>query len=270
MLDKPAIKFLNDLGYNPVSYPYREFEPMDVLYRAKKKLARLGSVSYIIADTSEKKPKIERDRETPKISGHLTAKFNFSLGVSALDNLLSAIGVPGVGVKGLFKNAKSFTFEYKNVLLDSSEPLAIAKYLGNSVPDMKNKLIGHFDEKKEAYIVLEVLKSNSFSITSKDKNECNLDIDVANLQDIISVQPGITVKKTEDYTVSFKGKKYFNFAIMVMMMWVSPESQSFEMMIPGKPPGVGTKAMFSMEEKDAQNIFSPPLIQPGELLDISD
>jgi hypothetical protein len=219
MFNKLSIKYLNDLGYNPVSFPFRDFEPLDILHRDKKKLMRLGSVSHIIADTAGEEPETKKDQETPNISGNLSADFDFKLGITAMNDLLSAIGASGAGIDVAFKRVKQFTFQYNNILRDSVDPFEIADYLGSSAPDMNYTLLDHLDEKKEAYIVQEVLKSNSFSTTTTDEKGTSIDIDVANIQQILSVHPSISVNKTGEFTVSFEGEKYFNFAVMVMMVW---------------------------------------------------
>jgi hypothetical protein len=126
-----------------------------------------------------------------------------------------------------------------------------------------------FNEQGEAYIVIDVLKSNSFGIRAYRENASGLDLNVNALQDVVGANSKVSIERKSDLKISFKGEKALGFGFKACPIWVE---------------NVGGKLRFRLNPDTNQTIdlrgsadatteaeeeLAPVLIAPNELMEFA-
>lgn len=140
---------------------------------------------------------------------------------------MSAIGITGPRAEVGYKKAHIIEFVYENVLIDRVFPISIQKYLNNAKPSIDDNMKKLFDEKGEAFIITDTVKSNSLGTIARDKGGHVIEIDIAAIRNIVGIN--VKLNKTADGTVkaSFEGSKYlrFGFKVLPIRFVTEPEAK---------------------------------------------
>lgn len=224
MCKDPSVDTLNQLGYNVVRLPRENIRPLDVLAKSGASLETLGQLADFVVDTGLAPPAIKEDQIAADISGLCTSAFEFNTGIKLLEKLLSYFGVGGLSLDVAFSGAASLTIEYSDVRFDSITPAKIGMYLTKATPDLGSLLIDSIDEEGEAYIITDILKSDSFKVIAHDKKGAKLDLNITALKALLDAHPQISVSKESNMSISFKGDKRLCFAMKAIEFWVEIDS----------------------------------------------
>ncbi len=185
----PTVKKLNSLGYNMVKLPRAGIEPLDVLGRDGKSMERLGSISDVWTSTVTT-PSPGPPVSVAAINGEQSDSLDLAIGLKTLADALAGLGA-GISLPSLnlgFKNAKKMQFRFVNVESTSVSPFALGHFLAAGTLDMANPFVSHYfgNEETQEYIIFEVLKSNSISVTAKDANGFDIAADAGALSGALS------------------------------------------------------------------------------------
>lgn len=211
----PTTQELNKRGYNLVSLPRVGIEPMDVLGRENKVMEKLGSVNEIWTSTAQT-PVPGAPAPTAGIAGDKTNDLDLSIGLKLLSNALAGLGA-SIGLPSLnsaFKSAKTVQFKFVNVESVSITPFALGKFLANGTLDLSNPFVTHYftNDETQEYIIFDVLKSDSISVTAKKEKGVEVDADVSVLNGALGSNVKLKTGGTGSSEITFQGTAKATFA----------------------------------------------------------
>lgn len=233
-----SINFLNDLGYDAIAHPQEGIDPLQVLIRDNAKSLRLwGPMEYLAQEGIESLPQIQQDLQATAISGAAACQLDTGAGIKLLNELLSAVGIIGPRVEVGYTKAHTIEFTYENVLIDRVFPIAVWKYLGNATPSIDDNMKKLFDDKGEAFVITDTLKSNSLGTIARDKSGRVIEIDIAAIKNIVGINAKLSRAADGTVKCSFDGSKHIRFGFKVLpMRFVSKPEKKFVILKP-KPGG---------------------------------
>jgi hypothetical protein len=208
-------KELNERGYNLVKLPRVGIEPMDVLGRDGESLEKLGSIAEVWT-SSVAPPSASPAVPAAGISGSKSSDVDIAIGLKLLSNALAGLGA-GISLPSLttaFKHAHKVQFTFENVESTSITPFALGKFLAQGTLDMSNPFVSKYfgNDETQEYIIFDVLKSDSLSVTAKSDTGASVDTDVGFLNGAMSANLKAQVGASEGSEITFKGPVKVTFA----------------------------------------------------------
>lgn len=211
----PRLTYLNHLGYNVVKLPRAGVEPLQVLGRDGKSLENLGKLGSIWTSTVPV-PQPDPPADAISINGQKTDNLKLSVGLDILSSVLQGMGVPAPKLETAYSRARSVQFTFVNVHVSSVAPLEVGKYLSSGDLDGSNPFVTYFrDHDKEAYVITEVLKSNSITVTAKDEHGVSVGVDMPNLQNVLGAKVSVSTAGSTASDLTFQGTQELAFAFKV-------------------------------------------------------
>lgn len=213
----PVTKELNDRGYNLVKLPRAGIEPMDVLGREDDSMEKLGSIAEVWTSTAAL-PAVGAPTAVAGIAGEKSSDLDLGIGLKLLSNVLAGLG-GGISLPTLnlaYKRAKKVQFKFTNVESTSITPFALGKFLAGGTLDMSNPFAAHYfgNDETQEYIIFDVLKSDSISVTAKGESGTEVEADVGALSGALNANvkakagsagsTEITFQSTVKATFAFK------------------------------------------------------------------
>src|SRR5207344_980221 len=125
----PYLKSLRSFGYNVIRLPKADVAPLQLLAKSGDSLGRIGDLATVILPRgSIALPTMKRDTAVASLSGQRSGDLSLGIGLSILGTIIGAMGGSKLGLDLQYKNAKSVTFEFQDVLEDRIEVAALDQY----------------------------------------------------------------------------------------------------------------------------------------------
>jgi len=145
----------------------------------------------------------------------------------------------------------------------SITPFALGKFLANGTLDMSNPFVSHYfgNDETQEYIIFDVLKSDSISVTAKTETGTTVEADIGALSGALKANVSAKASSTSASEITFEGKAKATFAFKL-----------FEVLFEnGKWVPKGAKAdddlSFAVGEDEAGvATVQPAMISPGRLI----
>jgi hypothetical protein len=216
----PVTKELNKRGYNLVKLPRVGIEPLDVLGREQDNMEKLGSITEVWTSTGPV-PVPGPAAPTAGINGAKSSDLDVGVGLKMLANALAGLGA-GISLPSLnvaYKRAQKVQFTFVNVESVSITPLGLGKFLASGTLDRTNPFVNKYfggDDDTQEYIIFDVLKSDSISVTAKNDKGVNVDADVGVLSGALSANVSTKVGSSGTSEITFAGKVKATFAFKLI------------------------------------------------------
>jgi hypothetical protein len=260
----PSVTYLNKLGYNVVKLPRSGVEPMDVIGRDQT-MQWLGPIDSIWSSAIPK-PMPGPPKPASAVNGQRTDALDLSVGLSILGNTLAAFGVSVPSLDVAYKSAHSVQFSYTNVTLTEVGPFAAGSYLAKGELQSDNPTVKNYflSNQATAYLIVQVLKSNSLTVTATDSHGTAVSVDLSAFQGV-DAKVGIKPSSSGNSTISFSGPDAITFGFAVQQIaregdaWtlhgVAPSSD-IAFAVPGmgarQEPGAPTPIVFDTGTLDCR------------------
>lgn len=213
----PSITFLNKFGYNVIRLPRTGIEPLDVIGRQGPSMQLLGPIRAIWTGGNPE-PRPGPPDPTVAVNGERTGGLDLSFGLSILGGTLRAFGISAPSLDTAFKNAHSVQFTYSNVTSTSVTPFAAGDYLSKGTLNSENAVMNSYlgDDKAKTYLILDVLKSDSITVTATDSHGAEVSIDIPHIEGIADAKIGVKPSGSSNSTITFTGPVAVTFGFAVM------------------------------------------------------
>jgi hypothetical protein len=260
----PSVTYLNKLGYNVVRLPRTGIEPMDVIGRDQT-MQWLGPIDSIWS-SAVPKPQPGPPKPASAVNGQKTDALDLSVGLSILGNTLAAFGVSVPSLDVAYKSAHTVQFSYSNVTITEVAPFAAGGYLAKGQLQSDNPAVKNYflSGQATAYLITQVLKSNSLTVTAADSHGTAVSVDVSAFQGV-DAKIGIKPSNSGNSTISFTGPDAITFGFAVQQIaregdeWtlhgVAP-SGDIAFAVPGigsgEKPGAPTAIVFDSGARDCR------------------
>lgn len=213
----PSVTYLNKLGYNVVKLPRTGIEPMDVIGRDQT-MQWLGPIDAIW-NSAIPKPQPGPAKPASAVNGQRTDALDLSVGLSILGNTLAAFGVSVPSLDVAYKSAHAVQFRYSNVTVTEVAPFTAGGYLAKGQLQSENPTVRNYflSGKATAYLIVQVLKSNSLTVTAIDSHGTAVGVDLTPFQGV-DAKVGIKPSNSSNSTISFTGPDAITFGFAVQQI----------------------------------------------------
>ena len=214
----PSITFLNKFGYNVIRLPRKGIEPLDVIGRDQA-MQWLGPLAKVWTSASPE-PQPGPPQPAAAVNGQRTDALELSFGLSILANTLAAFGASAPSLNTAYKNAHAVQFTYTNVTSTSVSPFDAGNYLASGMLRTDNPVVKNYfgDGKVSAYLILEVLKADSITVTASDSHGEEVGIDLPHIEGIMDAKIGVKPSSSANSTVTFTGPAPVTFGFAVQQI----------------------------------------------------
>lgn len=211
----PSITFLNKFGYNVVRLPRVGIEPMDVIGRDQT-TQWLGPLSAVWKSAAAE-PVPSAPRPASALSGQKTDQLDLSIGLKVLANALAAFGATVPSLDFAFQRARKVQFSYTNITSTVVAPFDAGNYLQEGNLNTNNPVVEHYfkDPDSEAYLIVDVLKSDSITVSATDSHGVSVGVDVPAIQGVVGANVKVAPSAASNDTVTFSGKVAVTFGFIV-------------------------------------------------------
>ena len=213
----PSVTYLNKLGYNVVKLPRTGIEPMDVIGRDQT-MQWLGPIDSIWS-SAVPKPQPGPPKPASAVNGQKTDALDLSVGLSILGNTLAAFGVSVPSLDVAYKSAHAVQFSYNNVTIVQVAPFAAGNYLAKGELQSDNPAVKNYflSGEAKAYLITQVLKSNSLTVTATDSHGTSVGVDLSAFQGL-DAKIGVKPSSASNSTISFTGPEAITFGFAVQQI----------------------------------------------------
>jgi hypothetical protein len=211
----PSVTFLNRFGYNVVRLPRAGIEPLDVIGRDET-TEWLGPLSSVWT-SAVAVPAPSPPRPAVAVNGQKTDKLDASFGLRILANALAAFGAAVPSLEFAYRGARTIQFSYSNVTSTVVPPFEAGNYLARGTLKTDNPVVRRYflDQESEAFLILDVLKSDSITVTAADENGRELAVDVPTIQGMIGAAVSVKSAGAANSTLTFSGPAPVTFGFML-------------------------------------------------------
>jgi hypothetical protein len=211
----PLRTSLNDKGYNVILLPRQGIEPMDILGKEDKSIERLGTLSQIWSSPATL-PAVKSQAATG-IAGQKTSELNLDIGLKFLSDVLGAMGAAIPKLDFAFKNSKKVEFSFANVQAVSVDPFVLGSFMTQGTLADTNPFVTRyfFEEDTDAFVITEVLKSNSITVKSVSNNNTGASLDLPAIQQAVGIKVGVSSGNTSNTTLTFTGEPMLTFGYRI-------------------------------------------------------
>lgn len=211
----PSLTFLNHLGYNVIKLPRAGIEPLHVVGRDET-TQLLGPISAVWTSTVPV-PTPSAPRPAMAINGQKTDKIELKFGLKILENALKAFGASVPSLSSALSRARHVSFDFVNVTSTTVEPFEAGNYLAAGNLNTSNPMVQHyFGDEAEAFLIVDVLKSDTVSMTATDEKGADVTIDVPAIQQIVGANVQVSTSGGSTSTLVFKGPAPVTFGFAAM------------------------------------------------------
>ena len=211
----PSVTFLNKFGYNVVRLPRVGIEPMDIIGKddTTQWLGPLASVWHSTIPV----PTPSAPHPAAAVNGQKTDNLDLSIGLKVLANALAAFGATMPSLDVAFHRARSVQFSYSNVTSTVVAPLDAGNFLASGDLNTNNPVVQHYflGDEAEAYLIVDVLKSDSITVNATDSSGVEVGVDVPAISATVGAKVGVKSNNASNSSITFKGAVPVTFGFIV-------------------------------------------------------
>lgn len=214
----PSLTYLNKLGYNVVRLPRTGIEPLDVIGRDET-VQWLGPIAEIWK-SAVPQPAPLPPKDAVSVNGQRTDALELSVGLGILKNALAAFGASAPSLDTAYKSAHSVQFSFSDVKIVSVSPFSAGSYLAKGDLATDNPVVRNYflSGKASAWLIVEVLRSNSITVTATDSHGVEVGVDVPAIQNVVDAKVGVKPSSSSNSTVTFSGPNAVTFGFAVQQI----------------------------------------------------
>jgi len=209
----PSITYLNALGYNVIKLPRVGINPLSLIGKDKT-TAFLGDLNTMWTGPQ---PALLPGPPNPAsvVNGQKSAALDLGFGLNILASTLAVFGASSPSIDLSHTSAHGIQFSYSGVTSTAVDLGLLGGYLPKGKLDADNITVQRYFGTPgcEVYLIYEVLRSSSITITATDSNGNGVALNVPAIEGVVgakvSVKPsnasstGITFASTDGIAVTF-------------------------------------------------------------------
>lgn len=205
------VTFLNGFGYNIVRLPRTGIGPLLMLGRQTGTTTLIGDIKLLLDGSKRPRPIVEENLDAAPVKGQQSSSLDLALGLNILGTFIGAFG-GNLGVKSAYKGARAITFQFDDVLLDRVLPGDIGEYLKEGDLNAENIVLQEYVlGNGDLFVITEVLKSRSFSVTASKKDGGELALEVPEVQGAVGGNVKVSASSQSKSTLTYAGANYLTF-----------------------------------------------------------
>lgn len=202
----PLYSLLRSFGYNTVRLPKATIKPLQLFTKKNNQFYQLGSLSGVfISRENISLPTIDENRKVANISGKKSGDLSLGVGFSILNGILSAFGGSAIGLDAEYKQARTISFQYEDVLEDTIEMTQLDQFLTEADINPSSKCVGDLLESDNVYVTRSTIKSQKFTILPQATKGTKLDVKIPEIQKIVGGNVKVSSTGEDSSAITFEG-----------------------------------------------------------------
>ena len=211
-----AGNWLKDYGFNAMQLPRRDLGPADVLYRANGQFnQKVGRLSMLFSGDDQ--PEATPGEPVADIGRTIERKVDVSLGLKILGALFGGSQSSSLGARTEVRHAKTLTITYQDVTQDSLAVLELQSWLENATIRGAQQATTWLNNDKLAAVTA-VLRTPKLSIVAERDNGAAIQLNVPEIQGVVSGQAAVSAESDTSSTVTFTGAQPIAFGFQAYVM----------------------------------------------------
>jgi len=252
----PFLSYLKAFGYNPIRFPKADVRPLQILTGDKRALDRLGELATVlVTGTHIPLPVIDPDKPAADINGQSTSDLSIGIGLSILGTVIGAMGGSTLGVDASYKQAKTITFEFHDVLTDSIEVAKLDQYLADADVSPFSRYVGELLEAEEIYVISATIKSSKFTTEAKSSNGTSLQVKVPDIQGVVGENVKVSGDASATARITYEGKTPLVFGFQAVQLFY--DQGRYTRLKPLQPGATGAKALARAPKDGSERLVTP-------------
>jgi hypothetical protein len=220
LCNDPFVTYLKSFGYNVIRLPRVDIKPLQVLSRQGKNLGRLGDLADVMNPGGHiKLPTISKDNQAANISGQRTSDMSIGIGLNLLSTIIGAIGGSTLGLNVKYKNAKTASFEFNDVLEDHIKITQLDKFLGDADINPFSKHVSNMLDADEIYIISSTIKSKKFSVEAKKEDGTGLEVSIPEIQQLVGANVTVSGNAVATTKVTYSAAEPLIFGFQAVRLF---------------------------------------------------
>lgn len=213
--------FLRDVGYNVVRLPRQFLPPLSLIGKQGGAVEVVGMLDDLITQPGGALPSVTNDQIAATINGQRTSSMKLSVGLSILNGLIAGLAGGKLGASIDYTNARKLTFQFNNVLSDSTSAAAIGNFLRDGDVDVGNPLFEQYVlGNGQLFVVTERLRSNEITVSFEGNAGVAASVDVPVIANQVGGNVAVTTAGAHSNAVNFKGTTPITFAFKCFQIGV--------------------------------------------------
>jgi hypothetical protein len=179
----PFLTYLKSFGYSVVRLPRTDIHPLQVMVKEDTRLSRLGDLSAILKPGAQiALPTVKENVAAASISGERTRDLSIGVGLTILGSVIGAMGGSKMGLDVGYKQAKTATFEFADVLEDRVDLIDVDQYLTDADISAFSNHVAQLLEADAVFVTTSIIKTRKFIVEAKDSSGATIDVQVPEIQ----------------------------------------------------------------------------------------
>jgi hypothetical protein len=219
MCNDPFITYLKQSGFNAIRLPRRDFAPLQLLIGGGKELTSLGMLGTVISGPAL--PVLHRDAPVAPISGQQTGKLSVGVGLTLLGSIIGALGGNKIGLDAKYQMARSLTFEFSQVLMDSVDIATLDQYLAAADLNPNSHHVSAMLEADEVCVVTATIKSGMITVQAKGERGAEVGLKLPEIQQLVGAEVTVSTSNNMASNITYKGSTPLVFGFQAVRLFYS-------------------------------------------------
>jgi hypothetical protein len=213
-----AVTYLQKFGFNVVRLPSAGITPLQLIGEHRGAIGIIGALTDMVMAPSGP-PAIELGAEAANISGQRTSKIPLTVSGQILDSIVLGMGAKAKA-SAAYDNAYALQFELQNVKRDRIRIVEVGRYLGAHEIAWDNFILSKFlFGPGKLYIIREVLKSNTLSVSAFDRDGKDAEVNLSVVRGAAMGTVRTSQSAATSNTVKYEGNSDLVFGFVADMLY---------------------------------------------------
>ncbi len=256
----PYLAALKEFGYNVIRLPKADVKPLQIMTKQGRDLNRLGDLAdVLVADPSNNLPQIAENTPAANISGKRTSELSLGLGLSILGTIIGAMGGSKLGLEAKYKQARTLTFEFQDILEDKVELTELDQYLGGADINPSSVYVADLLLSDQVFTTTATIKSTKYTVEAKKSDGTSLELNVPVVQEVVGADVTVSGEAATTSKVTYEGKVPLVFGFQAVQVFYQDGAYTaFE------PTELGMRALRRVPQDGTQRLMTEsPFVNLG-------
>lgn len=197
----PSITYLNALGYNVIKLPKAGIAPLSLIGR-RETMSYLGALASMWTGPELKLPE---PQPASVVNGQRSAALDLGFSLNLLASTLAIFGASSPSIDLSHTSAAAIQFSYSGVTSTAVDLGILGGYLPQGRLNAENVAVQQYFGRPDAsaYLIYEVLRSSSITITATDSASNGVTLNVPEIQGLVGAKVSVKPSNAANTAVTF-------------------------------------------------------------------
>jgi hypothetical protein len=197
----PSITYLNALGYNVVKLPKAGIGPLSLIGK-RQTTSYLGPLASMWTGPELAIP---GPQTASVVNGQKSAALDLGFSLNLLASTLAIFGATSPSIDLSHTSAQAIQFSYSGVTSTAVDLGVLGGYLPKGRLDADNLAVQQYfgNPGASAYLIYEVLRSSSITITAKDASSNAVALNVPEIQGLVGAKVSVKPSNAANSAITF-------------------------------------------------------------------